>query len=156
MEFKRPRTIVFDMDGTLVDVSSIRHHIQGGPENGYRKDFNAFHDGAVGCPEISWVVDAAHNAARMGFRIIQVTARSERFRASTGWWLAEHFVPSDGLYMRPDNDHRPDHEVKREIIDRLLTRYDIQKAYDDNPSIIALWQEYGIPCTVVPGWVEYG
>jgi phosphoglycolate phosphatase-like HAD superfamily hydrolase len=150
----RPQTIVFDMDGTLVDVSSIRHHVLGGPKNGYRKNFDAFHRDAVNCPEISWVANAARDAKGMGYKVIQVTARSECYRPSTSWWIAEHFVPSDGLYMRADRDYRPDYVVKREILDRLLSRFDIVKAYDDNPNVVALWAEYGIPCIVVPGWVD--
>ncbi len=154
--FVRPKAIVFDMDGTLVDVSSIRHHVIGGPENGYRKDFDAFHNDAVNCPAIPWVLNAAVDARGMGYRVLQVTARSERYRPSTSWWIAEHFCPSDGLFMRPDRDYRPDYEVKRDILDRLLLRYDIIQAYDDNPNVVRLWSEYDIPCVVVPGWVEFG
>jgi len=155
--FIRPKTVVFDMDGTLVDVSSIRHHVIGGPQNNYRKDFDAFHRDAVNCPPIKWVRALAWDYyLHGGYKVIQVTARSERYRASTSWWIAENNVPSDALYMRADRDFRPDYEVKKEIIDRLLVRHDIVRAYDDNPSIIRLWSEYGIPCTVVPGWQEYG
>jgi hypothetical protein len=56
--------------------------------------------------------------------------------------------------MRSDGDYRPDYIVKKEIVDRLLIRYDIVKAYDDNPNVVKLWSEYGIPCIVVPGWIE--
>lgn len=155
MEYNKPKTIVFDMDGTLVDVSSIRHHVEGGPDNGYRKNFDAFHNDAVNCPEFEWVVRAAREASEMGYRVIQVTARSERYRPSTSWWIAEHRVPSDGLYMRSERDYRPDYEVKKDILDRLLHKYDIVKAYDDNPSIVKLWNEYKIPCIVVPGWTDF-
>lgn len=152
----RPQTIVFDMDGTLVDVSSVRHHVLGGKENDYKKDFDAFHSEAVNCPAIPWVAVAAHEAKDMGYRVIQVTARNEKYRASTSWWIAENRIPSDALYMRNDGDYRPDYEVKKEILDRILKTYDIVKAFDDNPSIVRLWSEYGIPCVVVPGWVPYG
>lgn len=142
------------MDGTLVDVSSIRHLVKGGPENNYRKDFDAFHRESVNCPPIDWVVESAHEAARMGFRVLQVTARQRKYIGPTSWWIAEQNVPSDGLYMRATGDFRPDYVVKREILDRLLKRYDIVKAFDDNPAVIRLWAEYGIPCVVVPGWEE--
>lgn len=144
-----PKTIIFDMDGTLVDVSSIRHHVEGGST---RKNFDAFHRESVNCPPIPWVLEHALMAKADGFKVIQVTARSEKYRSSTSWWIADHKVPSDGLYMRADGDYRPDYEVKRDILDRLLLRYDVRKAFDDNPSIIRLWAELGIPCVVVPGW----
>lgn len=144
----RPPTIVFDMDGTLVNVSSIRHLVMD------NKNFDAFHKESVNCPAIPWVLEHARMAKADGFRVIQVTARSERYRNSTSWWIAENQVPSDALYMRADGDYRPDYQVKRDILDRLLKSYDIVKAFDDNPSIIRLWDEYDIPCVIVPGWVE--
>lgn len=145
----RPPTIVMDCDGTLVDVSSIRHTVTGNSKN-----FDAFHRESVNCPPIEWVVRDAEAFAFLGYQVIQVTARSEKYRALTSWWLADHHVPSDGLYMRPDGDYRPDYEVKKEIITRLLKRYDIQASYDDNPSIINLWKEFNILCVEVPGWEE--
>lgn len=145
----RPLTIVFDMDGTLVDVSSIRHLV-----GGNNKNFDAFHLESVNCPPIPGVLEHARMAKADGFKVIQVTARSEKYRSSTSWWIAENQVPSDALYMRADGDYRPDYEVKRDILNRILKSYDIIKAFDDNPHIVRLWREYNIPCVVVPGWVE--
>lgn len=145
----RPKTIVFDMDGTLVNVSSLRHLVEGGTK---QKNFDEFHRQSVNCPPIDWVRVAAHEAADMGYRVIQVTARQEKYRACTSWWIADNEVPSDGLYMRANGDFRPDSDVKREILDKLLKVYDIRKAFDDNPSIVKLWGDYNIPCVVVPGW----
>lgn len=152
----KPKAIVFDMDGTLVNVSSIRHLVQGGPENNYKKDFDAFHRESVNCPAIPWVAAAARDASGLGYRVLQVTARQHKYIGPTSWWIAENFIPSDGLYMRATGDFRPDYVVKREILDRLLKRFDIVKAYDDNPAVVRLWSEYGIPCIVVPGWEDYG
>lgn len=143
----KPPTVVLDMDGTLVNVSGIRHLV-----DGQKRNFDAFHTESVNCPPIPWVVSAAIDAKGLGYQVIQVTARSEKYRPHTSWWLADRFIPSDGLFMRPDGDYRPDYEVKKEILDRLLQRYDIRQAYDDNPNIVRLWSEYGIPCIVVPGW----
>lgn len=147
----RPPTIIFDLDGTLADVSSIRYLVAAGEKN---RNFDAFHRESVNCPPIPWVVEHAHTAHADGYKVVQVTARSERYRPHTSWWLAEHGIPSHELYMRGDYDYRPDYEVKRDIVDRILQSHDIVKAFDDNPSIVRLWGEYGIPCIVVPGW-EY-
>ena len=144
----RPKTIVFDMDGTLVDVSSIRHHVMR-PKN---RNFDAFHRESVNCPPIKWVKNMAWDYHLQGYTVIQVTARSEKYRPHTSWWIADNNVPSDALYMRPDGDYRPDYDVKKDMLDRLLLKYDIISAYDDNPSIVALWSEYDIPCVVVPGY----
>lgn len=147
----RPQTICFDMDGTLADVSSIRHLVAKGEAE---RNFDEFHRRSVDCPPIRWVRQAAREAKTMGFTVIQVTARQEKYRPHTSWWLADNRVPSDGLFMRTDGDFRPDHEVKRDMLNNLLRAYDIRKAYDDNPSILRLWAEFDIPCVEVPGWSE--
>lgn len=139
------------MDGTLTDVSSIRHLVAQGIKN---RNFDEFHTRSVDCPAIGWVLANAVEAHRQKIRVIQVTARQEKYRSHTSWWLADHGVPSDGLYMRLNGDYRSDYEVKKEMITNLLKVYDIQKAFDDNPAIVSLWAEFNIPCIVVPGWIE--
>lgn len=151
----RPQTVVFDIDGTLADVSSVRHHVINIDKvPGFKKNFDKFHEESVNCPPIRWVLASALDAKGMGFNVLQVTARQEKYRPHTSWWLASNLVPSDGLYMRANGDFRPDYVVKREILDRLILRYDIRKAFDDNPNVVRLWGEYGIPCVVIPGWLD--
>lgn len=144
-----PKTIIFDIDGTLCDVSSIRHLV-----GGKNKNFDAFHRASVDCPTFEWVANVAKNAKNNGFTVVQVTARQEKYRPQTSWWLADHGIPSDALYMRKDGDYRADYIVKSEILSRIAHLYDIKKAYDDNPNIVRLWEENNIRCVVVPGWDE--
>lgn len=146
----RPQTVIFDIDGTLCDVSSIRHLVDSGMKN---RNFDAFHTQSVNCPTFSWVAEAAREAKAAGFRVVQVTARQQKYEPHTSWWLADKGIPSDALFMRPNGDFRPDQDVKRDILDRIIKTHDIVKAFDDNPSIVSLWSEYGVPCVVVPGWV---
>ena len=65
-----------------------------------------------------------------------------------------HNVPSDMLMMRGDEDNRPDYEVKKDMLRTIEQAYNVIHAWDDNMNIIRLWQENGIPTTVVPGWEE--
>lgn len=143
----KPSAWIFDVDGTLCDVSSVRHHVLERPKN-----FDAFHSGSLDCPPHQWVVDLARSVQEAGGVVVVVTARRERWWWHTVLWLAENDVPYDVLEMRGDRDDRKDYDVKRDILTRLRERYDIVHAVDDNPSVIALWQEEGIPTTVVPGW----
>lgn len=147
----KPKTIIFDMDGTLTDVSSLRHLVKKGLKD---RNFDEFHRRSVDCPPINWVKAHAIAAKELGFKVIQVTARQEKYRPHTSWWLADNNVPSDGLFMRPNGDFRPDREVKNDIIALLQQRYHIVKAFDDNPAIIDLWRELGVACVIVPGWVD--
>jgi phosphoglycolate phosphatase-like HAD superfamily hydrolase len=140
---------IFDIDGTLCDVSSIRHLVTGGTRN-----FDAFHRESINCPPHSHVVEAARNSEAEDIAPLIVTARDARYRNVTAFWLAMHHIPSEALYMRRWGDWRPDYEVKRDILARIRDRYDVVEAWDDNPNVIRLWGEEGIPYVIVPGWED--
>jgi phosphoglycolate phosphatase-like HAD superfamily hydrolase len=142
--------VIFDMDGTLCDVTSVRHHVL----DRHRRNYKAFHYLSVFCPPIAWVRNLAELHHMSGNKVIVVTARKEEWRTLTEAWLMQHDVRHEALHMRGQDDMRKDKLVKGEILDLLLESYDIEHAYDDNPSIIELWQERGVPHTVVPGWAE--
>lgn len=146
--------VIFDMDGTLADVSSIRHHIVPPTPmpKGWHKDFDSFHRESVNVPANSNVVDHAIRAHVLGNAILIVTARRAMYRHHTAWWLALNGVPSDALYMRGDKDGREDYLVKRDILAAIRTSWNPIHAIDDNPSVIALWESEGIPTTIVEGF----
>jgi phosphoglycolate phosphatase-like HAD superfamily hydrolase len=145
----KPEAVIFDCDGTLVDVTSIRHHVLTKPKN-----FDAFHYGSIFCPANGWVVEELDGHRRDGKAIIVVTARERRWGTLTENWLADHAVEYHELHMRPTGDFRADTLIKGEILALLQERYEIRHAYDDNPAIIDLWTGHGIPTTIVPGWAE--
>jgi hypothetical protein len=47
-----------------------------------------------------------------------------------------------------------EYEVKKDMLDTIRKAYTVIHAWDDNPSIIKLWTEEGIPTTTVPGWED--
>jgi beta-phosphoglucomutase-like phosphatase (HAD superfamily) len=148
--------VIFDMDGTLADVSSIRHHLTKFDETKRTvvKHFNRFHAESVSVPPHNHVANAAHIAHMLGHKILIVTARKHMWRHHTAWWLAMHNIPSDMLMMRGNEDNRKDYEVKKDMLETIRQAYNVIHAWDDNPNIIKLWTEEGIPTTVVPGWED--
>ena len=146
---KKPTAVIFDMDGTLADVSSIRHHVRGA-----NRDFHRFHVESAGVPPNQHVVEMARQAAVDGHHVAIVTARRAKYRNHTAMWLALNGVPSHSLHMRADDDGRPDYEVKKDIHAKISREFNIVHAVDDNPSVIKLWQENNIPTTVVPGFED--
>ena len=142
--------VIFDMDGTLCDVTSIRHHVL----DRRRRNYTAFHYLSVFCPPISWVRDRALKYHAENVTVLIVTARQEEWRHLTETWCDSNGIPYESVHMRRQGDQRKDEIIKSEILDHLLETYDIIHAFDDNPNVIELWRERGIEHTVVPGWNE--
>jgi len=144
-----PPAVIFDMDGTLVDVSGIRHYILADLT---RRDFDSFHRASLFCPPHQEVLDAMAAQRASGNTIIVVTARRYRYENITRAWLRKHDAIPDAFVMRSNSDDRPDVDVKRDILAGIRRHYEVVAAWDDNPAVIALWRSENIPVTLVPGW----
>lgn len=145
----KAEAVIFDVDGTLCDVSSVRHYVTGEVKN-----FDAFHRASAFCPPHQWVVDEAIKQNEIGRKVIVATGRDRKYAQLTFNWLIDVGVPFHGLYTRNFGDRRKDAVVKLEMLHRFRELYTVVHAWDDNPSIIEVWQSEGIPVTVVPGWDE--
>ena len=149
----KPPAIIVDVDGTLADVSGIRHHVRKTPARPW-KDFDAFHAASVDAPANFAAVAITRAARDAGIAVLVVTARRAVWRNHTAWFLALNDIPSDALFMRATKDGRPDVDVKRDILARIRTQWTPVLAVDDNPAIVALWRSEGIPTVVIPGWED--
>ena len=146
-----PEAVIFDVDGTLCDVTSIRYLVDG---TVVPKRYDEFHERSAGCKPHQWVVDEAIAQDRLGRQVFVVTGRKERYRRLTEGWLNHWLVPHTALLMRGDSDHRPDHVVKEEILLAMLAPYRVVQVWDDRPSVVDMWRSHGLDVTVVPGWVS--
>jgi hypothetical protein len=144
------------MDGTLADVSSIRHYLRGIRATGKPdKNFDKFHEEGVNVPPHEWVAELARDFHDLGIAVLIVTARKHKWRNHTAWFLALNNIPSDGMWMRGNDDDRPDYVLKKDILKQIRGHgYNVIHAFDDNPAVIQLWAEEGIPTTIVPGWED--
>ena len=142
-------TVVFDIDGTLADLSHRVKWIQG-----EEKDWDKFYDG-VGQDE---VIEPIADIFRMylstfspSYRVVCITGRPERTHDDTLDWFKEKigFEPHE-LCMRRDGDYRPDVEVKREWIEFLRREgHDIRMAFEDRGRVVKMYRELGIQCCQV-------
>jgi hypothetical protein len=161
---RRLKAVIADMDGSLVNVSSIRHYVSGPV-----KDFDAFHAASRHCPPNEQALEFCRRHYAAGEVIAVVTARMERHYETSAGWLDDYLLPEllaipralylpvgyDGPIMRPDGLTHSDVSVKRRIYRYLTRHYEIVAACDDNPSILPLWEEMGIPeIERIPGWEE--
>jgi hypothetical protein len=160
----KPKAVLADMDGTLANVSSVRFHVDGSvtkpkASGGVKviKNFDAFHAASEFVPANQQAIDFCVRANNQGYRVLIVTARMRKWEGVTTRFLErtcrEFFDWEPHIYMRTDGDHRKDVEVKREIFAEISQSFDVVGAVDDNPAIITLWEEMGIPeIEIVPGW----
>lgn len=146
------KAVILDVDGSLADVTGIRHYVTDDPR---RKNFHAFHTAASFVHPNHDAVRLARWTRQMGLTNIVVTARKEMWRFRTSTWLQKWDVPFDALMMRADSDDRKDRLVKLDILNRLRSMgFEIVLAVDDNPAVVQLWRDEDIPVVVVPGWIH--
>lgn len=137
------RCFLFDIDGTLADLSHRLPHIQKEP-----KDWEAFFDACEDDTSIPHVIEIAVALAR-SYHIVFVSGRSDRVREATLTWLALRGLTGD-IYMRKDGDHRPDHVVKHELLDQIKgDGYLPVMAFDDRNQVVEMWRARGVPCAQV-------
>lgn len=126
---RKPECWIFDMDGTLADVS-------------WRNPYDA---SECGKDPVNVVVAALTRILACSFAIVVTSGRKERDRRQTELWLTFNHIPFVALYMRADHDMRADAQVKAEILARdILPQFDVVAAIDDRQSVVDMWRQKGI------------
>lgn len=135
--------VVFDIDGTLADITLRRGHLQR-PD----PDWKQFHsDMATDTPNepVVEMYRALWSTAR--FNIILTSGRYERAREYTERWLLWNYIPFEKIYMRPNEDNRPDHILKQGFLDQISSSDGtILFAVDDRQQVVDMWRRNGITC----------
>jgi FMN phosphatase YigB (HAD superfamily) len=138
---EKQKAYIFDIDGTIAD-SEMRHLYK---ENIARGDWSWFTRQIPNFKTIESTV-AILNALRKNYRIIFVTVRSDADRIKTLRWLKKHELYDGELHMRPDTSRSlKDYQEKEILLKKLLERYDIIGAIDDNAECLEMFRRHGIP-----------
>jgi len=143
----KPIAHIYDVDGTLANVDPFLHHVRG-----EKRDYDAFHSASIDALPNIKVLEMLNNSVSDGYSVLIVTSRKEKYRGLTSMWLAKNNIRSHGLFMRADDDNRPDYEVKKDILDKVSELWSVEHAVDDNPNVIRLWEDHGIPTTKIGTW----
>ena len=136
--------LIFDVDGTLMDVEHRRHFV-----SGPSKDWDSFMDPKVmeGDSPNQPVVDIALAMAEAGHEIVVVSARNERHREVTQKQLDALGLEPLHLFLRPDGDFRSDSEFKQEVLDSLRANdFNPDLVFDDRNQVVDMWRRNGVPC----------
>ena len=137
------KTVLFDIDGTLADIEHRRGFLYETPPNW--KKFNAL----MGLDTPNYPIVQLYQTLWKSteYNIELVTGRNEEFRKITEQWLIWNEISFKKIHMRKDKDNRPDHIVKKEILDELLqSGYDIEFVVDDRQQVVDMWRANGIVC----------
>lgn len=143
------RCYIFDIDGTIADLTHRRHYVESKPKN-----WPAFHAGCVDDKPIEHIRRLMLDLVEAGAVVVYVSGRNEAQREATQRWTEEHgFLPAYNLYMRADGDFRDDSIVKLELLQRLRADgFEPIMAFDDRDRVVKMWRENGVPCAqVAPG-----
>lgn len=144
------RCVIFDIDGTLSDVSHRTHLL---PD--WDKFFAEMGKDPLIFP-IGWLADKLIHASIFNdndgnepdFKVIVVTARPEQHREATCKWLERNlrwYAYIDAIYMRTDNDFRKDSLVKADILQKITDAgYEPFLVVDDRPEVVDMWRSFGI------------
>lgn len=145
--------IIFDIDGTLADITHRLHHIQG-----EKKDYDAFYAACVDDKPKQDIVSLLNKLTPFDdeHSLIFCSGRPDSVREETVAWIYKHTgcYPRN-LYMRKTGDHRPDYAVKEEILKELQAKgYNILFTVDDRQQVVDMWRRNGITCLQCDQWDE--
>lgn len=139
------RCYIFDIDGTIADLTHRLPHIQK-----TSKDWTAFFASVADDAPIEHMIKLAIDVSLAGANIVYVSGRSDECREATETWLRLHALPDGKVFMRRQGDHRPDYQVKVELLAELRAEgHNPVMAFDDRNSVVKMWRELGIPCAQV-------
>ena len=129
--------VVFDLDGTLIDVSE-RYNICKKKSKNNKEFWQCFLSMLYMYLDnpIEKMIEKVREYKRQGYLIIIITGRVEETqKEATLQQLQQFNIPYDLLFMRKLGDFRKDYEFKCSIIEKLLTGIKIEKIYDDSEEV---------------------
>jgi hypothetical protein len=140
------RLAIFDLDGTLINVDSVRHHVEG-----KNKNFPSFHNESLNCPPFENVKNLNNKMhALADVYIAIVTGREEKYRNVSEQWLILNKISYNVLLMRKDNDYRKNVIIKREIYESIESKLSPFVAIDDTSELRNMWKDIGFSIVYDP------
>jgi hypothetical protein len=144
---QQPKTVIFDIDGTLADLTHRRHYVANRPKN-WNKFFAELHKDTPIKNVVSFCQFLMFDNPHL-VNIIFCTGRGEEYRAETMEWLKIHvfegLTRSINLKMRPAKDSRPDDIIKKEMLDAIRAEgHDLWFVVDDRQRVVDMWRANGV------------
>ncbi len=141
--------VVFDLDGTLADITHRLHYIQEG-----NKDWDGFFRACIYDEPVKHAIRTLEALVSRGHYVEIWSGRSKSVEDETRTWLAANGInPNRLVHMRPIGDHTRDVELKRSWLHKAAARPSL--IFDDRQSVVDMWRQEGIPCfQVTANWED--
>lgn len=141
--------VIFDLDGTICDISHRRHYVFNADNDpNFKKDWKSFYGGICNDmpnPAVVEMYDLVRYSGR--YDVIFMSGRGSEYRSVSEQWL-EKFGLTDYhmLIMRPYNDSRTDWIVKKELYEKYVKPYyNVKFTVDDRLQVCRMWHSIGLP-----------
>ena len=149
---KRP-LYIFDLDGTLALIDhriGILQQEHATAQEKWAKFYDACDKDSPNAP----VIETMELLRIAGAEIWILSGRGADVKEKTIEWLVKHTTFTriellhGALTMRLEGDHRPDHELKLQWLDRMLVedRERLVSVFDDRASVVSMWRVAGVTC----------
>lgn len=145
------RHIIVDIDGTLAHIPDEQMQILKSESPNwfkfYQHDFN-YEPNIHVCDLVKTILLSQF------YEVFFITGRREQIRSKTALWLSKHLglmFDQSKLFMRENNDERPDFDVKADLyLDFCADDFSkIAFVLEDRDSIVDLWRGAGVCCLQV-------
>ena len=145
--------VVFDLDGTLADVTHRLHYIRPNPPidpvtgKKVKRRFDLFHHACVDDGVVEPVAYLYRQfVANPDVTVIVLSGRDAATLDKTKQWFVDNDLPMpDDMILKNGDQHARDVDQKRAIADQLERRYGrkIDMVFEDRQRVVAMWKERG-------------
>ena len=75
------------------------------------------------------------------YDIIIVSGRNQKYKDLSVQWLENNNIPFTDIFLRKDDDNRPDQIIKEEIyIENIKNKWNILFVLDDRDKVVDMWR----------------
>lgn len=143
------KTVVFDLDGTLCDLTHRLHYLDKG-------DWDSFYAACGGDAPHEEIVALANLVYNAGLNVMIVSARRQSETQQTIAWLRDNGVQYSTLsLLRKDGDYTPDEKLKEAWL-RGIDKSDVLFVIDDRQKVVDMWRRNELVCLQCRAWKERG
>ena len=140
------KDFIFDVDGTLMDITHRRKFVDGSQKT----DWNAFRKATSQDTPKEEVFAIARALQAAGHRIVITSGRNVSERAITLKQLFSNGLAPSAIFMRDNDDFRSDDVLKSEFLDKMRDQgFDPHTAFDDRQQVVDMWRARGLTCVQV-------